>query len=88
MDFDLVADGKKYRLRQRALETEIISVESNIRFYTLSGLQFFRESYVVADAKLEGRTGRKYKINIREKDHWLALLMAFCLECNLVKSGG
>lgn len=88
MDFDLFAGDKKYKLHQRALGTELVFSESNLRFHTLSGLEFFNKALPVTRVAINGNTANNYSLEVNEKDHWLALLMATCLECNLLVTGG
>jgi len=88
MNFELIADDKKYQLKQRPLETELISSESATRFHTISGLDFFKGSSLATQVEGRGLRARHFKLRIKEPDHWLALLVATCLECSLASSGG
>ena len=84
MDFDLNVGDKNYQLRQRILETELIFRKAEIRFYTMSGLEFYKNSSTITKVSNEKMISKKYIIEINDKDHYFALLAATCLELSLL----
>ena len=88
MNFKLAVGNKTYQLRQRALETELIANEGKARFYTMSGLEFYKKSSKVTTINTESLMSEKYVVEINEKDHCLALLAATCLESSSVTKNG
>ena len=88
MNFKLAVGNKTYQLRQRALETELIANEGKVRFYTISGLEFYKKSSKVTTINTESLMSEKHVVEINEKDHCLALLAATCLESSSVTKNG
>jgi len=80
MNFNLATDDKNYEIRQRLTSSRLISKESDIEFYTTSGHDFSIDGTAATLITPEGLTVKKYTIEILKTEHWLALLVATCLE--------
>jgi len=88
MNFNVTAGDNTYVLKQKVSETELIFNKFRTRFYTASGLEFYNKSTMVTRLKNSRLMSQKMIIEIKEKDHWLALLAATCLECSVVTQSG
>lgn len=80
MDFTLTTGQYSYQFKQRFSSSTLSLNDSELEFYTTSGHDFFIGSEAATRIEPEGLTVKKYHVEILKTEHWLALLIATCLE--------
>ncbi len=82
MKFDLNVDGKCYQLCQGPLTTELFYQKTGVQFFDLGGGDFFKKNTRVTEFEKNNVNSKKFHLVIRDEEHFLALLIAVCLEYN------
>jgi len=84
MKFNLVVGDKHYKLNQRFLESELIYNNTMLRYHTNAAAEFFRGALRVTQIEESAGLLTQFRVNIRDENHALALLMATCSELSLI----